>query len=957
MDVPGARQGRSESNRLARRQRILFVVCLAIVGLASLTLSPGVSHASRWALSGIPGTGRVNTHLNPFRTKHALLDSGLPVYDLHIKPSEYRKVREVVKKAKVRGLLTDDLKIWSKASLIHQGVTRKAKVRVRGDLRNHWEGKRKSWRVKLNRESPLNGVREFNLILLSDSKGIEERFTNVLFHKLGMITLRDSHVILRINGVMQGIYYQVEHLAPAVLAHHRRQEGPVFCNPKNGLDLASFKSQVADAGSSAWAALQTLLDYETNPTAKNFQRATSVTDMEDYLKFVAGTTLFCSDHSGFVTDNHKVYFDSSRGLFYRIPWDIRPLHLPGVFSFQLEDIRATFDVFRFQPMPKMRVGVLTDPAYRLRRDRILWDLVKDNSLLKEFDDTYRELDLALWTDVMADGNEAGRLAEFRTLLETNRSWIRRSLKTNQAEVRFRREGDNVASLQMAVNCAAGMVMQAVHLEDAAASASGARTYELYRDNNADGKLDATDTLIAKAKADQNGRTSLVGLHEVMLPAARAVEDHPTHFYRKSVRTAIFLDTKRFQYLLTWKNAGDENVGDPTLPSVQFQISNAVTGQPFVGDEVRTQMVHPPRSFEPLRRTAGLDAFLADNHQFTRTTEADGSTTVSLSAGVHRFSRTVVIPNGIRLRVEPGATLRLDEGVSMICHGAVDAIGTNEAPIRVLPAQNGVWGTWGIVRAAGRSTLRHVEIRGGGGATVDGIEFTGALAFHDGDVSLESCRVTECQSDDGLNVKNGNVSIANSYFSGNRSDAIDLDFVEGEITRCHFEDNAGDAIDLSGSRVTINDCRIANAGDKGISVGEDSRATITGTLVRNCVMGIAVKDLSRAVVSHCTLVGNKTALAAYRKKPIFGGGELRVTESVLGQSEKETYQDAYSVIHLENCLGSPSTGPWDSSIATQEWFRQLGSQDFVLNDSLIDAAGAGSANQNRPGIVSAPVVLR
>ena len=64
-------------------------------------------------------------------------------------------------------------------------------------------------------------------------------------------------------------------------------------------------------------------DFEDDPSEANFTAARAVTDMDDWLAFVAATTLFMSDHSNMLGENHKLYYDSSRGCFYRLPWDIQ----------------------------------------------------------------------------------------------------------------------------------------------------------------------------------------------------------------------------------------------------------------------------------------------------------------------------------------------------------------------------------------------------------------------------------------------------------------------------------------------------------------------------------------------------------------------------------------------------------------------------------------------------------
>ena len=81
--------------------------------------------------------------------------------------------------------------------------------------------------------------------------------------------------------------------------------------------------------------------------------------------------------------------------------------------------------------------------------------------------------------------------------------------------------------------------------------------------------------------------------------------------------------------------------------------------------------------------------------------------------------------------------------------------------------------------------------------------------------------------------------------GQSSDAFDADFGQGFFERCVFYDIGADAIDVSGSDVQVRDVRMINLGDKGLSVGENSRVTGERIYIENADFGVASKDLSQA----------------------------------------------------------------------------------------------------------------
>ena len=112
------------------------------------------------------------------------------------------------------------------------------------------------------------------------------------------------------------------------------------------------------------------------------------------------------------------------------------------------------------------------------------------------------------------------------------------------------------------------------------------------------------------------------------------------------------------------------------------------------------------------------------------------------------------------------------------------------------------------------------------------------------------------------------------------------------------DSGNDGPDISGSDVLIQNNIIKNSGDKGISVGERSTPKIYNNLIEGCVIGIAVKDGSRAEISDNKLIKNKTGIAAYLKKPLYViGGQVKVLRTEITESEKVLDADVFSKIEF------------------------------------------------------------
>ncbi len=889
-------------------ERTLGFASVLVILVAVLTLSPTVTRATKDALGYSSWPGKFNEILNPFRTRHALLQSGLPTYDLKIPAREYREILAVVNAAQARGELTEDLKQWSRAEFILEGRSRAVQLRVRGDFADHWTGPRKSWRIRFPKDDPLDGQREINLIVPSDGKAITQSFANEVFRGLGCLTLRDAYVVLRINGVPQGVYYACEHFEAPLLARRGRTESTIFRNPSGGLSTGSFREMVTSDAGPAWVALSSLLDMENDPTAEHFRDAAAVTEMEDYLRYLAGVTLFSADHTSEVTDNHRLYYDASLGVFQRIPWDLEPQRIPKIERFDLADWYATFDVFARWPMSQFQRAALSDDGLRLRRNRILWELVRDDGLLKRFEDLYAGIEFAFWSDSMGKGDEEHRIDRFRELVRHNMRVIRRALCGNKTSLHITPRDEDTLELEWIVDNASGIHVDGIELEGPPDA-----TYRLYRDTNGMGEHQGANPFVAGSRWGPD-RTTFLEMNDDLFPEFSATTDYPAYLYdpegggtpyrAKTLRTVLYPKTRRYRHVLRRERIGNPG-SDSGWPTMRVRAVNAVTGEKLPEDELRIRIIGGEHTFDPADRVLTSAEFSTRHSNWTIREDSNGRSILSLGPGVERIDGNVVVPERVTLRIEPGTTLEMGAGASLVCFGPIRAEGTPDGPIHIRRAESRPWGVVAGVRGGEPSVFRHVHVSGGNtleGITVQGIYFTGALAVHGGDAILENCRMDENSAEDGVNVKHGHVVVRNCVFENNQGDAIDLDWTTGEVSHNRFFGNLGDGLDLSGSKVVVQGNRIESSGDKGISVGEASTPRITENILVNNSIGIAIKDASDATIERCSLVGNRQALAAYCKKPIFGGARGVLRDCTLLDSRESIQVDAISELTFEGCVG-------------------------------------------------------
>ncbi len=108
------------------------------------------------------------------------------------------------------------------------------------------------------------------------------------------------------------------------------------------------------------------------------------------------------------------------------------------------------------------------------------------------------------------------------------------------------------------------------------------------------------------------------------------------------------------------------------------------------------------------------------------------------------------------------------------------------------------------------------------------------------------------------------------------------------------DSNGDGLDVSGSNVLIKESFFTGFHDKGVSVGEDSRAFFVGNRLNNNRKGMAIKDDSVVYVGGNEFRDNELDVDLYRKKKIFSGGQLYLDRD--SGRKLKMKNDKFSAIH-------------------------------------------------------------
>ncbi|MBL7113860.1 MAG: right-handed parallel beta-helix repeat-containing protein, partial [Bacteroidales bacterium] len=288
-----------------------------------------------------------------------------------------------------------------------------------------------------------------------------------------------------------------------------------------------------------------------------------------------------------------------------------------------------------------------------------------------------------------------------------------------------------------------------------------------------------------------------------------------------------------------------------------------------------------------------------------------------------------------LTIEPGVEIWMPENANIFVKGIVHAVGTpdNGITIKLNPDyQPGSWGVMSFRNTSDESILKYLTMEDASRGPDPVLDRAAISAFYAdlsldhltlvningnpvsarySDITLTNSKLHSVVTGDLINVKYGNARIENCHFTGNDqpdTDGIDYDEIENGIIRnCEIHDFLGmnsDAIDIGekATNISIDSIVVFNITDKGVSVGQQSSATIQNSVFINCNMGIAIKDSARAVINQCIFYNNVYAVACYEKNLGQAGGNARVTNCILSNSShapisvdpKSTLEISYSL---------------------------------------------------------------
>lgn len=846
---------------------------------------------------------------------YAFRKHNLPVYELKIDSKDLNFLNGNLPEPFSGNRLTDEYRQKVPAVFYHQGQEYKVEVRYRGNVSNHWANEKKSWDIEFSKKTPFNGLRGINLIIPEDRGIVLEHLNNYRAKKMGLYPLHTSFVTLRVNGKNHGVYFQVEPWDDKYLAKHELIDETDMYSfyeewsrewPKldlfEELSYLNKKSKNNSDQDDNYSLLNGIVDLLVNGSDEEFEiKIGDFIDLENFLAWQSHHTLSGSFHT--IGRNMRFFIDQEIGKLVFVPWDVN-----------ISDPDP--QLIKNSTLIETRISMIPEFAYQ--RNKILWDYVKDDKNLDDdlrfYDESFKEIKVALIKDRLKLNSTSWFFSEYQTIRQKiidNFYNVKSALQDARASVVVYTDGGLPIYFDVTADTLPEISLAEVRLF---ANQSQFVDYRLVFDSNHDNVLNPTDEVIGVFSGD------------IVDDYVKIVPDKEIIMFAEKRYTGTFLERNSFLYYPQKYRFFLIPSNNIVIEKIEVKVNNAVTGERV---ESRIQYVdNNDYKFLALKNLS-IDEFVNKYPIFKKI----DSNNILLGAGTYNIRQDVVIPEDIKLTINPGTRLFLDPDVSIISYGSIVAVGTGTSPIVLSNANfEKPWGVLAISESNSDNIFKYVRFENGRDAKKGGVYYSGMLSAYRSDVIIENSEFSNAQADDALNVKHAQAKVIASNFSNNSSDAIDFDFIEtGEISNNKFYNNGNDSIDISGSTILISNNYIENSNDKCISVGEKSLDSIVyNNILNGCNIGVEIKDLSEITIINNVIVNNQIGVNAYQKKEIFGGGYAKVFNSIFIDNRINVETDKQSKVSV-----------YYSNLADRDGNDNFSDQPMLNSDFTVNFDGSNS----------------
>jgi hypothetical protein len=163
-----------------------------------------------------------------FQTEYNVIDFEIKQLEIEIKDKNFEKIQKKRDEALKLGVLLADDEDKVPAKIRADGKNYNAEARLKGDVVDHLEGDKWSFRIELKGDFCVYGMQKFSVQSPEARNNLYERMIYEWYREQGGVALRYDFVDVFLNGEYKGVYALEEFMEKRVIEHSRKREGPII---------------------------------------------------------------------------------------------------------------------------------------------------------------------------------------------------------------------------------------------------------------------------------------------------------------------------------------------------------------------------------------------------------------------------------------------------------------------------------------------------------------------------------------------------------------------------------------------------------------------------------------------------------------------------------------------------------------------------------------------------------
>jgi len=713
-----------------------------------------------------------------------------------------------------------------------------ANFRLKGDLVDHLQGEKWSFRLKLKNTFTWQKMRTFSIQNPSTRDFLSEWLAHKIFEQEDVLTTRYGFVPVSINKKSLGIYAWEEHFEKQLVESSNRREGPIVRFDESIFWQSVLEAKVSNRlwdidyfGASKITPFKEGTTMADSLLAKQFNQAqklllqyknreipvSEIFDIDKLGRYYALIDLTQAYH-GFTWHNQRFYYNPVTCLLEPIAFD--GYIETGIYKRIDEQVTGLLNpekLASFNQQELLMFQVFSDPVFN-----------------RKYIDYLKKYSTPFFVEEIIEANEleADSLA---MLLKKEFPYYKFNFNQIEKQAEFIR--NNIELIQS--NCKnLGAAVTALEPE------KFKKEYTADKNNN-------------------------------LLPLLVNAYFNKT---KKQLEILNFAN-QQIQILAVSKIGRlPESFKEPLILEAYKGISAPKVIIPIVGEPEKILFSVEEVEFESLVSPWPAPEGPSARHKTVTRAVTSNLPMVENQVffdGDYQFSNDVVIPDSVEVIISAGTTIDLINNAGFFSFSPIMIEGTEHKPVQIISSDKSANG-FNILQPGGKSSLKYVRFSGLSNLRKDGWVTPSAVTFYEADVDFENCTFTNNSNcDDALNVVRSEFLALNCTFENTFADAFDSDFCTGKVQNCIFKNTGNDAIDFSGSQVEIIDCKMFDIADKAISGGENSNLLISNCEIKNVNIGVAAKDLSTLKLDNISLEGSVYGIVAFIKKPEYGPASIKI----------------------------------------------------------------------------------